>query len=115
MTRKSVHTYDEIAEELADYIESSIEFISEALMEEGKAPFEAQISESDRLAYFRKLLWEEDGTTPNAEGRQFLIDNRGLDEFTRIYRWVEGKTKAAPRGSTRTKPQGSAADIKTEY
>lgn len=94
------HSLDRLANELADYIEASVEYLSNALLEGGHAPFEAKISEAERFGYFHGLLWNEDDT-PNEEGRSLLEEQRGLDEYTRTYRWVEARKKRGmPRGVT---------------
>lgn len=107
------HSYDQIALDLAAYIEDSIRFLTEAMKEDGHAPFEAEVTDQERYDYFHDLLWNPDGT-PNTDGRSFLETQYGLDGYVSIYRWVERKMNRTqrPRGRTpKAGTSGTTADV----
>lgn len=104
------HSLDRLVDEVAEYIESMSDFLADAMLEDGVAPFEAHITDAQRFAYFNELLWNPDGT-PNQQGRQHLVDTQGLDEYVRTFRWVETRRNRELRGvSKREGPRRRAAE-----
>ncbi|HXI15864.1 MAG TPA: hypothetical protein VNM48_05790 [Chloroflexota bacterium] len=111
----STHSLDTLVEDVAAYIEDSASYLAEAMLEDGRAPFEARLTEQERYDYFRGLLWNEDGT-PNQEGRQHLMGSGGVDEYARVYRWVTARAKQREmRGSTRPPQDEPATNVEPDY
>lgn len=94
------HSLDAVVDEVAQWIEDTADFLAESFLEDGIAPFEARLTEAQRLEYFTNLLFNRDGS-PNQEGRQQLLQSQGLDEYVRTFRWVETRRNREPRGSMR--------------
>jgi hypothetical protein len=112
-----LHSFDQLAESLTEYVDSSVDYLSNALLEDGHAPFEAHVSETERRDYFNTLIWNPDGT-PNPQGRQFLEQQYGLDEYVRIYRWLERSKRSAsttPQGQSPRIAPGSPSDVTDTY
>jgi hypothetical protein len=81
------HILDQVAEDLADWIEEQAQSIVGAVTEGGVAPFSANLSSEERLAYYRRQFFLPDGT-PNVEGRAQEMERLGLEGFTKAMRAV---------------------------
>lgn len=110
------HSLDRLVDELADWIEETSDFLAESMLEDGVAPFEARVTEAQRYEYFRRLIWNDDGT-PNAEGRQHLLDSTGgsIDEYVRTFRWVEQRRNREMTGASKREPAKASAAQSEEY
>lgn len=57
----STHTYDDIAEELASYIEDTAQQIAGAMREGRSTPFNPSLTQGDTLEYYRVKFGEPTG------------------------------------------------------
>lgn len=79
---------DQIAEELGEWIESTADALAEALVSSGDvAPFAANLTENQRLAYFSAQMYLPDGSV-NLEGRNQLLQSLGPDGYSAVARTV---------------------------
>lgn len=74
---------EQVAEELADWIDRMAQEVAAGMMQDGRSPFGAQMTEQEKLEYYAQQLFNPDGS-PNVEGRQKLIERVGVDGFVRI-------------------------------
>jgi hypothetical protein len=102
------HTLDTLVDDVAQWIEDTADFLAESMLEDGVAPFEARLTEQQRLDYFTRLLFNDDGT-PNQGGRQQLLQSQGLDEYVRTFRWVETRRNREIRGTSKREPARRSA------
>lgn len=83
---------DEIASDLALWIDQTSTQIALAFAPT-RAPFSADVTEEQKLEYYRTRLFNPDGT-PNAQGRQAELQRLGVEGFGLVYkaiikRWPE--------------------------
>lgn len=78
---------DDVATDLAAWIDDTANQIALALAPTGRAPFSAPISESQKLEYYRAQLFNPDGT-PNLGGRTQEMNRLGPEGFTQVYKAV---------------------------
>lgn len=74
---KPKHLWEEAADEVVDWLLSMSSDIADALLFHGRAPFAAQLSEAEKLAYYRDVL-------AKPEGRDALMARVGVDGYVRI-------------------------------
>lgn len=91
---------DNVASDLAVWIDQTATRIAAAMAPQGVAPFSAQISESEKLEYYRSALFNPDGT-PNLQGRNQEMQRLGPEGFTQVYKAV---LKAYPQLRIPTPP-----------
>jgi hypothetical protein len=90
----TTHPYDGVANELLDWLTTESQWYANALRGGDRAPFSAETSEREKLDFYRAQMFQvaPDGTvqydTPNAQGRQNLINRLGIDGYSRIYQAV---------------------------
>lgn len=91
------HPYDSIAEELGDWMNGEVDYYVEAMRGGHRAPFSADVSEQEKLDYFRRQMFmtAPDGTVqydkPNGAGRDKIINNFGLTQYAQIMDTVRPK------------------------
>src|SRR5436189_932740 len=78
---------DRVASDLALWIDETATRIALAMAPQGTAPFSAQISETQKLEYYRNALFNADGT-PNVQGRAQELQRLGAQGFTQVYKAV---------------------------
>lgn len=78
---------DQIATDLALWLDQTATRIAAAMAPQGTAPFAAQLSDTQKLEYYRDQLFNPDGT-PNVAGRQAQIARLGPQGFTQVYKAV---------------------------
>jgi hypothetical protein len=91
---------DSVSTDLALWLDQESTRIAAAMAPQGNAPFAAQISETDKLEYYRAQLFNPDGT-PNLQGRQQEMQRLGPQGFTQVYKTV---LKAYPQLRLPTPP-----------
>lgn len=96
----SQNVLDQISNDLALWIDQTATRIAAAMAPQGTAPFAAQLSETDKLEYYRAQLFNPDGS-PNVQGRAPLIARLGPEGFTLVYKAV---MKAYPQLKLPTPP-----------
>lgn len=98
-----VEPYTQIAEDLAQWLESTSTALAVAISPQGIAPFAAPISEQQKLVYYSSQLFMPDGT-PNEQGRTAELQRLGPIGFRTVYRAVIAafpwlKLPAPPEGA----------------
>lgn len=78
---------DAVANDLAVWIDQTSTRIAAAMAPQGIAPFSADLTETQKLEYYRAQLFNPDGT-PNAAGRAAQIARLGPEGFTGVYKAV---------------------------
>jgi hypothetical protein len=77
---------DEIANDLALWIDQTSTEIALAFAPT-RAPFSANVTEEQKLEFYRTRLFNPDGT-PNEAGRQAELQRLGTTGFTQVYKAV---------------------------
>ena len=90
---------DDIANDLAVWIDQTASEVALAFAP-ARAPFSANISEEQKLEYYKTRLFNPDGT-PNVQGRTQEIQRLGAEGFGAVYkavvqRWPELKIPEPP-------------------
>lgn len=78
---------DNIASDLATWIDQTSTRIAAAMAPQGVAPFAADLDETQKLEYYRSMLFNPDGT-PNLAGRNAEISRLGPQGFAQVYKAV---------------------------
>jgi hypothetical protein len=78
---------DRVASDLALWLDQESTRIAAAMAPQGSAPFSAQLSEQQKLQYYRDQLFNPDGT-PNLQGRNQQMQRLGPQGFTQVYKAV---------------------------
>jgi hypothetical protein len=99
---------DSVATDLALWLDQESTRIAAAMAPQGVAPFSADLSEEQKLQYYRDALFNPDGT-PNLSGRQEQIARLGPQSFTQVYKAV---IKAYPSLRLPTPP--GAVEVATQ-
>jgi len=94
---------DEVADDLAVWIDDTANTLAMGMSLGGAAPFAANISEPEKLAYYRSRLFNPDGT-PNMDGRNAEMQRMGPEQFTQVFKAV---IKAYPQLKLPPPPQGA--------
>jgi hypothetical protein len=95
---------DDVATDLASWIDDTATQIAVALGPAGVSPFSATLTEQQKLEYYRTQLFNPDGT-PNLQGRQAQINRLGPEGFAQVYKAV---IKAYPDLRVPAPPGGEA-------
>lgn len=88
------HPFDSVAAEIARWVNDEASWYSTALTQGYQTPFSANVTESDKLAYYRRQMYktgpdgEIDYNTPNTEGRNALFKRVTADQYVEIARAV---------------------------
>jgi hypothetical protein len=88
----SANFLDDISDDLANWIDSTASSVALAFAP-ARAPFSANITEDQKLEFYRTRLFSPDGT-PNVQGRQEELQRLGPEGFGHVYqavvkRWPE--------------------------
>jgi hypothetical protein len=78
---------DDVASDLAIWLDQTSSQIAAAMAPQGIAPFAASLSETQKLEYYRNALFNPDGT-PNLQGRAAQMARLGPEGFTQVYKAV---------------------------
>jgi len=78
---------DAVAGDLALWIDQQSTRIAAAMAPQGVAPFSANLSEQQKLEFYRAQLFNPDGS-PNLAGRNEQIQRLGPLGFTQVYKAV---------------------------
>jgi hypothetical protein len=78
---------DEVANDLAVWIDDMANQIAVAMTPQGVAPFSAQLTEKEKLEYYRTQLFNRDGS-PNTQGRSAQLQRLGPEGFAQVYKAV---------------------------
>jgi hypothetical protein len=94
---------DQVTMDLAGWIDEVADQLAEGIMVGGTAPFAAQITEADKLRYYRDALFNPDGS-PNMQGRTREMQRLGPESFATMYKAV---LKANPQLAVPAPPEGA--------
>lgn len=101
------HGYEQVSQDLADWIETRSDQMVEAMKEGGRAPFEAPMTAKEKLDFYTEKLFNADGT-PNTQGRQSLINTLGVGGYVRVSQVVNAAHgKNAGIGADGSLPEGA--------
>lgn len=78
---------DSVATDLALWLDRESTRIAAAMAPQGVAPFSAQLSDEQKLEYYKAQLFNADGS-PNVQGRQQEMTRLGPEGFTQVYKAV---------------------------
>lgn len=87
MPRESTNVLDQVAVELADYVDQMATELAEELMAGGSAPFSAPLTEQQKTEYYTSQLFNPDGT-PNLKGRAVEMARLGPEGFAMVFKAV---------------------------
>ena len=96
--------YQLVADDVAIWLENISSVIADAMKPQGLAPFAVQLSDAQKLLYYRDRLFLPDGE-PNMQGRTEEMNRLGPTGFRLVYKEV---TKAFPNLQLPTPPPGGA-------
>lgn len=90
---------DDVANDLSVWIDQTADDVARAFAP-GRAPFSANLSEDQKLLYYREQLFNPDGS-PNVPGRTAQIQRLGAQGFAQVYkavlaRWPELRIPTPP-------------------
>jgi hypothetical protein len=90
---------DDVANDLGQWINDTANSVALAVAP-GRAPFSANISEEQKLDYYKSRLFNPDGS-PNAVGREAEFQRLGVQGFSQVYkaitaRWPELRVPSPP-------------------
>lgn len=105
MARQEI--YDQLASDLATWLDEMSTSLAIAFSPQGVAPFAAPISEQQKLSYYSSQLFNPDGT-PNDAGRNAELQRLGPIGFRTVYRAV---IQAYPWLKIPAPPEGAAPPI----
>ena len=77
---------DDVADDLSVWIDQTAEDVARAFAP-GRAPFSADLTEEQKLNYYRAQLFNPDGS-PNVNGRTAQIQRLGAQGFAQVYKAV---------------------------
>jgi len=78
------NSLDEIANDLALWLDQTSTEIALAFAP-NRAPFSANITEEQKLEYYKNKFFNPDGT-PNPQGREQELQRMGISGFTQVYK-----------------------------
>ena len=74
---------ERVADDVAAWLEEMPKILAERITINGRAPFSASVSEQQKLAYYRSVLFNPDGS-PNQAGREATLQRVGIDGYLAI-------------------------------
>lgn len=103
MARENRNMFDQVADVMADWLESESDQIAESIGAGGSAPFAAVLTEQQKIDYYTSQLFNPDGT-PNVQGRAEEMARLGSKQFTDVYRKIK---QAHPELVVPSPPEGA--------
>lgn len=106
----SRHPYDEVADEIVQWLTEEPAYFAEAMRGGHDAPFSAKTTEDQKLDYYRRQVFVvgPDGTPdfekPNEAGRKMLIERLGIRGYTQVMAAVLPKRVASTMSTPETTP-----------
>lgn len=111
---KDRHMWDEVSEEVAQWIEDMAAEIASGLKNGGPAPFAARTTEAEKLAYYQERFFNPDGT-PNRPGRQEELERLGVTNYAKAMREVVRERERRQLGiSSLQRPNTEMPDMQGE-
>jgi hypothetical protein len=101
---------DNVANDLAIWLDQTSAKIALAMAPQGVAPFAASLSETQKLEYYKAQLFNADGT-PNLQGRDAQVQRLGPQGFTQVYKAV---IKVYPQLRVPSPPMPAAPPVAPE-
>jgi hypothetical protein len=81
------HWLDDLTEDLFAWIQTETAVLVHAFRAGGRSPFAAQITESDKLVFYTRALFNPDGSD-NVQGRAETLARLGPEEYARTVAMV---------------------------
>lgn len=97
MTVAKVDKADELAGDLADWIEAMSDSVAEEILGSVFRPQVVQPSRAEALAYWRTLMFNPDGS-PNGIGREQVLARSGVDGFEKIAKALQAQDRGEQDG-----------------
>lgn len=79
------HMWDTAVDTIVEWVQDSAEEIYQQMLEAGHSPGAAQLSEDKKLAYYRRKMFNDDGS-PNQSGRSEVMNRVGVEGYANIMR-----------------------------
>jgi hypothetical protein len=107
--------FDDIAQDLADWIDRTANEMALAMAPRGVQPFAADMTQQQKMQYYRSRLFNADGS-PNQSGRAAEVQRLGPEGFANVYKAViqaypELRQAAAPGPVGAPVPGPAAAPV----
>lgn len=84
----SQHPLERLGDRLAEYIEQASDRLAGNVASGDHAPFAAKATREQQMQFWHSRLYNPDGT-PNQQGRQSIIEQRGVQIYADITRAVD--------------------------
>lgn len=81
------HQWDRVSQTIAEWMDSMTERVTDELLDDGRAPFAARVTQSSLVDYYNDAFFLPNGE-PNAKGRQKEIERLGVPGFVKAIRAV---------------------------
>ena len=98
----NIHPFDDAVQEVIDWIHDEADYYVEALKAGHQTPFSADVTEAQKLDYYRRQVFatgpdgQPDPTRPNQQGRNALIDRIGLKGYAEVMSQVLPRRQMSP-------------------
>jgi hypothetical protein len=77
------HVYDQVASDLAQWLDDTSKQLADDMRDGGKAPFSANATEAEKLRYYEQQLYNADGSS-NDQGRSGLLNRLGTTNYAQL-------------------------------
>lgn len=89
------HWWDEVSYEVLQDVEDDVAWLRDEMLAGTRAPFSANTSEEQKLAYYRSQFFKPDGT-PNEVGRKEVLARVGVRGFADVLAALYDDRNAQP-------------------
>ena len=89
---KPQHWLDDIGDEVTARMDDNVEWLTNAFLSGSRAPGAADISEEEKLDYYRRKMFKDDGT-PNEQERSNILNRVGIKNYTEIIKALHEQNK----------------------
>ncbi|MDE3073785.1 MAG: hypothetical protein KGJ86_00015 [Chloroflexota bacterium] len=79
----SDHVWNQVEDDLSSWINDTADSVAKAMAGGSHSPFAADITEQQKLDYYRGTLFNPDGS-PNVAARQSLLDRAGIKGYAQV-------------------------------
>lgn len=93
-SNKPQHWWDDVGDDVVTRMQNDEDWLYNAVLGGERAPGSADLSEAEKLDYYRRHFFNPDGT-PNDDERAKIINRVGLQRFGEIFAEVTSN-KSAP-------------------
>ena len=114
------HPWEQVAADLTSWLDTEASWYADAMRGGHRSPFAAKTTESDKLDYYRRKMFQEspDGQIqydkPNTEGRSQLMTQLGVPGYTQVWNAVRPKQGRRDAVEAEPEPEESTPEIPLE-